>query len=69
MLHPAGVVELTKENNIMIVYIYDKKTNKKKETLKNVNEIKSLDERFLIHYDNNILQVPKRNIKLVVYGF
>ena len=53
----------------MIVYIYDKKTNKKKQTLKNVNEIKSLEERFLIHYDDSILQLPKRNIKLVVYGF
>lgn len=53
----------------MIVYIYDKKTNRKKETLKNVQEIKSLDERFLIHYDSNILQVPKRGNKLVVYGF
>lgn len=53
----------------MIVYIYDKKSNRKKETYKDVTEIISLDERFLIHKKETIVQVPKRGNKLVVYGF
>lgn len=53
----------------MIVYIYDKKTNSKKETIKNVYRISSNKDNFHVHTDEGLKQVQKQGIKLVVYGF
>lgn len=53
----------------MIVYVYDKKSNVKVETIKNVFRVASNEEDFKIHTENGIESVPKKGIKLVVYGF
>lgn len=53
----------------MIVYVYDKKTNVKKQTLKNVSSVSSLNGRFLIDTPEAHVYIEKDGIKLVIYGF
>lgn len=53
----------------MIVYVYDKKSNVKVDTIKNVFRVASNEEDFKIHTEKGIESVPKKGIKLVVYGF
>lgn len=53
----------------MIVYIYDKKTNVKKETVKGVYRVASCKEHFRLYTDEGITPIQKQGIKLVVYGF
>ena len=53
----------------MVVYIYDKKTNKKVETVKDVYRVASCDTHFRLYTPDGITPVDKQGIKLVVYGF
>ena len=53
----------------MTVYIYDKKTNEKKNTFRDVFRIESGEKEFKICNDENAFYVDKNSIKLVVYGF
>ena len=53
----------------MIVYIYDKKTNSKKETYKNVYRISSNKDSFKLHDEEGLKIINKQGVKLVVYGF
>lgn len=52
----------------MVVYVYNKKTNEKVETFKNVTGVISDKEEFLIIMEET-KKVKKKGIKLVVYGF
>ena len=52
----------------MIVYIYDKKTNEKKESFKNVYRISSNKDNFKIHDEEGEKNISKQGVKLVVYG-
>ena len=53
----------------MTVYVYDKQTNHKKETIKNAYNITSSDNRFLIDNEKGRFINEKDHNKLVVYGF
>lgn len=53
----------------MVVYIYDKKTNKKIETVKDVTRVSSCKEHFRLYTPEGITPVDKQGVKLVVYGF
>ena len=53
----------------MLVYIYNKRTNEKVETIKNVEGILSKETTFKIKTADGFKEVEKKNIKLVVYGF
>lgn len=53
----------------MIVYIYDKKTDKKIDAHKGVTEVKSTKNYFHILKKDQIVTVDKGPVKLVVYGF
>ena len=53
----------------MIVYVYDNKTSKKKQTFKHVSSVTSLPERFLLDTPEAHIYIEKINIKLVIYGF
>ena len=51
-----------------MVYIYNKKTNQKIETIKDVYRIASKEKNFHVYIPNDIRQIPKDNIKLIVYA-
>lgn len=53
----------------MIVYVYEKKTNTKIETIKNVFRISSDKDSFKLHDEEGVKRIDKENIKLVVYAF
>ena len=53
----------------MFVYVYDNKTNEKKQTIKDVVFISSLDRKFFIETKNGEFTVEKENVKIMVYGF
>lgn len=53
----------------MIVYVYDNKSNEKRETLKNVTQVVSAAGVFHIYQGEEMTDVHKDNVKLVVYGF
>lgn len=53
----------------MIVYVYDMITNVKKQTLRDVSSVSSLNGRFLIDTPEAHVYIEKGEIKLVIYGF
>lgn len=55
----------------MIVYVYDKECNVKYATYKNVTEIISKDDCYIIYQKENdtTTGIPKEGVKIVVYGF
>ena len=53
----------------MIVYVYDNKTNEKKQVFKNVASVCSLPDTFVLDTPESRAYIKKDNIKLVVYGF
>lgn len=53
----------------MIVYVYDKKTDEKRATLKGVTQVVSAANVFHVYQGEDMTNIPKVNIKLVVYGF
>lgn len=53
----------------MIVYVYDKKTNEKVETIKDVFRVSANKDNFVVHNNGETINIPKKGIKLVVYGF
>lgn len=53
----------------MIVYVYNKETNEKRVTLKGVTQVVSATNVFHVYQGEEMVDIPKVNIKLVVYGF
>lgn len=53
----------------MIVYVYDKKSNEKVETVKDVYRVSSDKDSFIVHTTDGIEKIQKKGRKLVVYGF
>ena len=53
----------------MIVYIYDNKSNEKRATLKGVTQVVSAASVFHIYQGENMTDIPKVNVKLVMCGF
>ena len=51
------------------MYIYDKHTNEKKQTFKNVIGIKYDNGRYLLDLPDSHKYIDPCGIKLVVYGF
>lgn len=60
---------VTKRRIKMIVYIYDKRTNEKKESYNDVYRIASNEKEFIVHTPEGKETIQKKGIKLVVYGF
>lgn len=53
----------------MIVYVYNKESNTKISTFKNVDKVESTAGRFVLWTGLIPMNVPKDNIKIVIYGF
>ncbi len=53
----------------MIVYVYNNKTNEKRATLKGVTQVTSANGVYHIYQGEDMVDIAKDNVKLVIYGF